>query len=216
MEDNNELRELLAGHFASKSFAVDSVDSGADAMKAIVRTPYDIVLLDYILPDKSGLQCCIEIRALGSVVPIIIVSVKNSTVDKVTLLNAGADDYIEKPFSFEEVSARVTAVLRRPKTLLEEVITCGPLTIHTTNQTVHADGKEIYLTNKEYALFEFLLRNRGRVVSRAMMLEHVWDSSSDPMSNTIEAHIFSIRRKLRAILPTIITTIPGRGYLIDC
>lgn len=215
VEDNNELRLLLEEYFAAKSFAVDVTASGTEAVKLAHINAYDIVLLDYILPDKNGLQVCQEIRAVGKTMPILLLSVQASVVNKVTLLNAGADDYVEKPFSFEEVSARVVALLRRPKNILESIITIGPLSLDTVNQVVTIQGTTIYFTSKEYALLEFLLRNKHRLISRSMILDHVWSSDSDPLSNTIEAHIFNVRKKIRHILPGLIKTVPGRGYRIE-
>ena len=215
VEDNTEIRTLLKGYFEAKAFAVDVTDSGAAASRLVAINEYDIVILDYLLPEKNGLQLCQEFRANGYTMPILLLSIKTSVNDKVALLDAGADDYVEKPFSFEELYARVIALLRRPKHIQESSITVGPLTLDSTLQMVSMHGTPIHMTAKEYMLLEFLLRNKHRLLTRAMILEHVWASDSDPLSNTVEAHIFNIRRKLREHLPRLIKTVPGQGYRIQ-
>ena len=162
-----------------------------------------------------GLQVCREIRAAGKTVPILMVSGILESATKVALLDAGADDYLSKPFSLDELLARIRALLRRPRQIAGEILTFDDLTLNTKAHTVHRAKKEIHLTPKEFMLLEYLLRNQGAVLSRSMMLEHVWNMDTDPFSNTIESHILSLRRKIdRDGKRGIIHTVPGVGYKI--
>ncbi len=169
-----------------------------------------------MLPYKEGLEVCRELRRQSVRTPIIGLSVKSETVNKVAFLNAGADDYLTKPFSFEELTARIRALLRRPKDVLSETIEVCGLELDSKRHIVKKDHKEIYLTRKEFLLLEYLMKNQGTVLSRGMILEHVWDMNADPFSNTIETHIMTLRRKIdtkRGI--RLIHTIPGIGYRFD-
>ena len=145
-----------------------------------------------------------------------MLSVLGETKKKIELINAGADDYMIKPFSLDEFTARVRALMRRPRKLEGDSVTIGDLTLETKQQHVKRAGKSIYLTRKEFMLLEYLMRNQGTVMSRGMIIEHVWDMSSDPFSNTIESHILSLRRKIgEDPKHGLIKTVPGRGYKID-
>lgn len=215
VEDNTELLELVSQYFSAKNFAVDATFSGAIASEWVQYNEYDIVLLDYILPDMTAITLCEKIRQLKKTMPILVLSVRTSVSEKVQLFTAGADDYVVKPFSFEEIAARVTALLRRPTTMIEDIIVVGPLSMDTITQIVTINGVPRYFTSKEYALLEFFLRNMDRIVTRSMILEHVWSSDSDPLSNTIEAHLFNVRKKIRDVLPNFIKTVSGRGYMVS-
>ena len=177
---------------------------------------YDLILLDNMLPKKTGLEVCAEGRSRGKNMPIIMLTVQDEIPTKVSLLNAGADDYVTKPFSFEELSARIRAVLRRPQASLVEILNIKDLEINFNTHLVSRAGREIYLTKKEYELLIYLGRNQGRTVSRGMILEHVWDINADPFSNTLETHMLNLRRKVDSKFPLkLIHTIPGRGYKLD-
>jgi DNA-binding response OmpR family regulator len=148
--------------------------------------------------------------------PIILLSVTASTEEKINLLNCGADDYLTKPFSFKELLARIRALLRRPRSIESDILEIGDLRIDVARQKVTRGGKEIYLTRKEFSLMEYLMRHRSMVVSRGMIMEHVWNADSDPFSNTIEAHILNLRKKIdQGFGGKLIHTVPGRGYKID-
>lgn len=216
VDDEEELREVLADNLRTLCFAVDTAADGTEGSYLARTNSYDIILLDNMLPEKSGVAVCSDIRNTGKNVPIIVLSVLSDSWRKVELLNAGADDYLVKPFSFDELSARIRALLRRPTDVIGDVFQLDDLVLDTKQQSVKRAGKGVYLTRKEFTLLEYLMRHPGVVLSRGMILEHVWDILSDPFSNTIESHIRGLRKKLE--LPgtrKLIYTIPGRGYKVD-
>ena len=149
--------------------------------------------------------------------PILMVSVSSESENRVDLLNLGADDFLVKPFSSEELLARVRALLRRPRTLLPEVLTCAHVQLDTLKQKVFiGDGMEAHLTRKEFGLLEYLMRNKGIVATRSMLLEHVWDGALDAFTNTIETHILSLRKKIHPVgSKKLIHTVSGRGYIFE-
>jgi DNA-binding response OmpR family regulator len=215
IEDDADIRSMLALHLKAASFAVDVIDCGEKGSYLARTNDYDLIIMDYILPKKEGPQICKEIRDSGKTTPIMMLSVRSTTYDKVTLLNLGADDYLHKPFSFEELNARIKALLRRPRDITHPVVTISDITIDSDKQLVTRGRKSIYLTRKEFSLLEYLARHQGMVVSRGMIMEHVWDLDSDPFSNTIEAHILNLRKKLGQKKQKVIYTVPGRGYKLD-
>lgn len=215
IEDDQETREVLEQHLASEAYTVDTADNGETGSYIARTNDYDLILLDNILPKKSGLEVCKEIRASGKKTPIILISVISEIQHKVALLESGVDDYITKPFSFAELHARMKALLRRPYTISEEVITLNDLTIDTSRHMVTKGEKRIYLTRKEFMLLECLMKNGGQVVTRAQIMERVWNYDSDPFSNTIEAHIRNLRKKIDKGRKKLIHTVSGRGYKID-
>lgn len=216
IEDDRELRASLKTHLNAECFAVDTTSDGADGSFAARSSEYDLVILDNVLPKKNGLEVCQEIRSAGKHIPILVLSVKSTPEEKIELLNAGADDYLAKPFSHDELKARINALLRRPKVLMPPLLKVDDLILDTLEQRVRRGKKEIYLTRKEFALTEYMLRNRGTVVSRGMLMEHVWNSEIDPFSNTIEAHILNLRKKIDVgSKKKLIHTVPGRGYKIE-
>ena len=212
VEDDTSIREMLVRNLKTESFAVDSTDDGEHGSFLARTSEYDLIILDCVLPKKDGPTICAELRASGKTVPILIISARVSVADKVTLLNLGADDYITKPFSYDELVARVRALKRRPLRQESVNIHIGNLKIDSLTQEVWLSQKPIYLTRKEFALLEYFARHHGEVVSRGMIMEHVWDRESDPFSKTIEAHVFNLRRKLSSRRRSCIQTIPGRGY----
>lgn len=215
IEDEKEISDFLRVSLEAECFAVDTAFDG-EAGSHLGRTNnYDLIILDNILPKKEGREACREIRAMGKTTPIIMLSVKSETVTKVDLLNAGADDYMTKPFSLEELLARMRALLRRPKEIETEILNVRDLVIDVKKHSVRRGGKEIYLTRKEFVLLTYLLKNAGSAMSRGMIMEHVWDMSIDPFSNTIESHILSLRKKIDAKFEKkLIQTVPGIGYKI--
>jgi len=216
IEDEEGVRKMLAENMRAQCFAVDTASDGTEGSYLARTNSYDIIILDNMLPEKSGTVVCQEIRRTGHTVPIIILSVLGDTWRKVELLNSGADDYMIKPFSIEELMARIRALLRRPAEMEGDVLAIDNLTIDTKQQSVKRDGKGIYLTRKEFMLMEYLVRNQGSVMSRGMIMEHVWDMMNDPFSNTIESHILSLRRKIDTPDQLkLIYTVPGRGYKVD-
>lgn len=181
----------------------------------IARThDYNLIIIDYILPGKSGLEVLKDIRAKGVNTPIMIMSVRSEIDDKVSLLESGADDYIVKPFTYQEFRARVHALLRRNYKIIDETMVIDDLTIDISKTEVIKKGEKVYLTRKEFMLLQSLARNPGKVITRAELLEEVWNRDSDPFSNTVEAHIRNLRKKLESD-KRIIHTVPGRGYKIE-
>lgn len=216
IEDDRELRGALKAHLRAECFAVDTAADGEEGSFLARTQKYDLILLDSVLPKKNGAEVCRDIRQSGVHTPILVLSIRSTAEDKVTLLNTGVDDYLAKPFSYDELKSRVHALLRRPTVLMPPLLKVDDLTLDTLEQRVRRGKKEIYLTRKEFALAEYMLRNRGTVVSRGMLMEHVWNSEIDPFSNTIEAHILNLRKKIDAgTKKKLIHTVPGRGYKIE-
>lgn len=215
VEDDKEIASCLKSCLENENFIVDVAIDGEKGSFAARTNDYDLIILDNTLPKKDGCKVCEEIRKDGKDTPIIMVSVKSEVETKAKLLNMGADDYITKPFSFEELLARVKAILRRPRKLENQVLKIYDLILDKNKQIVVRGGKEIYLTRKEFSLLEFLLKNQGTVLSRGMIMEHVWDINADPFSNAIESHILNLRRKIEHNdKKKIVYTIPGRGYKV--
>jgi len=216
IEDEQEIIEFLKKSFESECFIVDTAMDGAEGSYLARTNKYDLIILDNLMPKKNGLEVCKEIRGEEITTPIIMLSVQSESSTKVDLLKAGADDYLTKPFSFEELLARTRALLRRPTKTEYSILEIGDLKLDTPRHLAIRGKKEIYLTRKEFMLLEYLMQNRGAVMSRGMIMEHVWDMNADPFSNTIESHIVSLRKKIDAEnKPKIIHTVPGRGYKAD-
>jgi DNA-binding response OmpR family regulator len=213
VEDEKKVREVLRKGLEADCFSVDEAVDGEKGLSLARINDYDLLVLDNLLPKKTGVEICQELRTAGKSMPILILSVKTETTTKVELLNAGADDYLIKPFSFAELLARIHALLRRPKQITSEVLTSSDLKLDSKQHMVKLADRDVYLTRKEFMLLEYLMRNPGVVLSRAMIMEHVWDMNTDPFSNTIESHILSLRRKIEHDgQPKFIQTVPGRGY----
>lgn len=216
IEDDKQIRDFLKKSLEAECFAVDTAADGTKGLQCAWHNENDLIILDNILPEKTGLEICKTLREDGITTPIIILSVKSETLTKVDLLDAGADDYLTKPFSFQELLARMRALLRRPTQLEEEVLCIDDLTLDTRRHVVMRGKKEIPLTRKEFMLLEYLMKNEGIVLSRGMIMEHVWDMESDPFSNTIETHIMSLRKKIEGKgKRKFIHTVPSRGYKIE-
>lgn len=216
IEDEEGIARFLKAGIESEYFAVDVAEDGEKGSYLARTNDYDIIILDNMLPKKSGSEVCDDIRMDGKNTPIIMLSARAEMSAKVELLNKGADDYLTKPFSLEELLARMRALLRRPSHVSSEVIEIDDLIMDTKKHTTTRNGKEIYLTRKEFMLLEYLLRHKGSVVSRGMILEHVWDINVDPFSNTVESHILNIRKKINGEKgKNLIHTLPGGGYKIS-
>jgi DNA-binding response OmpR family regulator len=216
VEDDPDMREFLKDGFGSESSNVDAADNGIDGSYMARTNDYDAIILDYSLPKKNGGIVCEEIRAAGKTTPIIFLSVIGDLRHKVDALEKGADDYVTKPFSFEELRARVRAVTRRPRKIEGSILRIADLVLDKERQTVLRGQTGIYLTRKEFNLLQYLMKNKGMVLSRGVIMEHVWNADSDPFSNTIESHILNLRRKINVgRKKDLIRNVPGRGYMID-
>ena len=211
IEDDRDISEFLKTCFEAESYIVDVVHDGAEGSYAARTNEYSVILLDYSLPKKNGAVITQEIRSAGKSTPIIFITVIGELARKIDAFEKGADDYITKPFSFE-----VRAVTRRPRKIEGKVIQIGDLTLNKERQIVERNNVAIYLTRKEFNLLEYLMSNKDVVLSRGMIMEHVWNADSDPFSNTIESHILNLRKKINAgKYRDIIRNIPGRGYMIE-
>ncbi len=216
VEDEKKISSFLKEALETECFAVDVADDGERGAYLALVNEYDLVILDNVLPKKAGIEVLREVRAAGRTMPILVLSVKNDTVRKVDLLNAGADDYLTKPFALSELLARIRALLRRPAELKADLLQVSDLVLDTQACVASRGGRGVYLTRKEFMLLEYLMRHEGNVLSRGMILEHVWDMSVDIFSNTIESHILSLRNKLDDRgRDRLIQTVPGRGYKIE-
>ncbi len=216
VEDEKDIVNFLKPALETECFVVDIARDGEKGSFLARSNNYDLIILDNMLPKKSGKEICAELRHAHKTTPIIMLSVLAETDKKIELLNCGADDYLTKPFSLEELLARIRALLRRPANFTSEILTLGDLTLNSKKYEVIKGQKEIYLTKKEFMLLEYLMRNKGFVISRGMLLEHIWDMNADPFSNTVETHIMSLRKKIDGTGNNkLLYTISGRGYKID-
>lgn len=216
VEDEKQIQNFLKKSFEAEGFAVDTVDDGDIGLQMALVNEYDFIILDNALPSRSGLEICCDLRTQEKTMPILVLSVKSSTDTKVMALNAGADDYLTKPFSFAELLARVHALLRRPREITGTIYEAHDITLDTKQHRVTKNGDEVVLTRKEFMLLHYLMRHRGTVLSRGMIMEHVWDMNADPFSNTIESHILSLRKKLGINKSKeIIKTVSGYGYKFE-
>ena len=212
VEDEKRIRDFLKEHLKSDYYEIDVAADGQKGLEFMKINNYDLVILDNVLPKKTGLEVCTEARKAGVTSPILVLSVLSDSKQKIALLEAGADDYLAKPFSFKELQARMTALLRRPKIIQQDVLQIQDIQLNTATHEVLVGNKELLLTRKEFMLLRYFMSNVGLVLSRGMLIEHVWDMNADPFSNTIEAHIVSLRKKLGGGSQKYIQTISGRGY----
>lgn len=215
VEDEPDAAKLLAKGLREESYAVDVAGEGEHALELAFVNDYDLVILDVMLPGRDGFEVCRELRAGGSTVSVLMLTARDAVEDRVAGLDTGADDYLSKPFDFEELLARVRALLRRGPALLPAVIEVADLSIDTRARRVSRGGAHVELTAKEYALLEYLARRAGEVVSRADIAEHVWDETYDPFSKVIEVFIQRLRRKVDdGRGQKLIHTRRGEGYLL--
>ncbi|HXK39931.1 MAG TPA: response regulator transcription factor [Candidatus Paceibacterota bacterium] len=213
IEDDPYIAEALKQALVNERLVVETAPDGDSGAFFAKTNDYDIILLDTMLPKKGGAEVCRDIREHGKTSAILSISAKDDSATKVSLLDAGVDDYLGKPFSMDEVVARVRALLRRPHQMVGDCLSFDDIVVNTREQTATRAGRELSLTRKEFMLLEYFMRNIGTVLSRAMLIEHVWDMELDPFSNTIEAHVMSLRKKLAAHnRQKVIHTIMGRGY----
>jgi two-component system copper resistance phosphate regulon response regulator CusR len=215
VEDQAETAELLAKGLREHTYAVDVARTGPTALEMAEINDYDLIILDVLLPGRSGVDICRSLRSDNRHMPILMLTALDAVADRVAGLDAGADDYLAKPFAFDELLARARALLRRRPLLQRRILTTGDLEIDTVTRSVHRGGTLITLTAKEYALLEYLASRTGEVVTRAEISEHVWDDGYDPASNLIEVYVQRLRRKLRDRPGReLIHTRRGQGYVL--
>ena len=213
VEDDRQIADLLKSRLEADRYAVDEADDGEKGSFLARTNDYDLVILDLGLPKKDGRVVCREIRETGKTMPILLLTVRTEVDTKVEMLRLGADDYLTKPFAYEEFLARVQALLRRPRTLLAAVKRIGGLELDPDRQSCTLGGKEIHLTRKEFMLLEYFMDHPGIVLSRAQIMEHVWDGSIDAFSNTVDMHIANVRRKIDPKeKDRFIQTVAGVGF----
>jgi two-component system copper resistance phosphate regulon response regulator CusR len=214
-EDDPGVQRFVAKGLKEQAYAVDVASSGPEALEQAEINSYDLIILDVMLPGMSGFEICRKLREAGQKVPVLMLTARDAVEDRVAGLDHGADDYLTKPFQFNELLARMRALLRRPVELKPAQLLVADLILDTGMQTAKRAGRAISLTHKEYALLEFLVRNVGRVVGRAEIAEHVWDDEFDPFSNLIEVYVNRLRRKIDAPreIP-LLHTRRGAGYLL--
>ncbi len=215
VEDEPEVADLLQRALRQASWAPDVATTGTAALTALAITSYDIVVLDLGLPDIDGAEVCRRFRTGGGRTPILMLTARGALADRVRGLDAGADDYLPKPFAVEELLARLRALARRPGETLPVALAFKDVTLDPVSRTARRGEREFRLSAREYALLEYLLRNPNRVLERGQILEHVWDDNFDPVGNAVDVLIGRVRRKLD---PTgdrpLIHTVRGMGYLL--
>jgi two-component system copper resistance phosphate regulon response regulator CusR len=213
VEDDRKVAGFIAQGLREEGYAVDHAPDGDQATMLAHVNDYDVILLDLMLPKKNGLQIAAELRREGRQTPILMLTARDATEDVVRGLNAGADDYLAKPFKFDELLARVRALVRRGGAARTEVLSHGAIELDRLKHKTRVNGKPVDLTPKEFQLLEHLLLHRGEVVRRTELLEKVWDLSFDPETNVVDVHVANLRRKLRrAASMELIHTIRGVGY----
>ncbi|MFV0308179.1 MAG: response regulator transcription factor [Desertimonas sp.] len=216
VEDDRALGAVVARGLGEEGHAVDLVATALDATHAVESNDYDLVVLDLGLPDGDGVEVCRAMRAGGTMVPVLMLTARDEVTDKVAGLDAGADDYLTKPFHFPELAARVRALLRRPPNGHDVALEVGDLVVDMVTHQAWRGGEALSLTVRELAMLDYLARRAGEVVARRDLLEHVWDGDYDGLSNVIDVHVANLRRKLaRAGSPDPIETVRGAGYRLS-
>lgn len=213
VEDNSKMASSLQRGLGEHGFAVDVAATGADGERAMNDQHYDVIVLDLMLPDRDGVELCRALRESRDATPILMLSALSSTRDKIAGLDSGADDYLAKPFEFDELLSRVRALLRRRESSEATIIRHGDLVLDLTKRIATRAGNAIPLTNKEFSLLEYLMRRPGTVLTRTQIGEAVWQMNFDPNSNVIDVYISMLRRKIdKGFSTPVIHTIVGTGY----
>jgi two-component system, OmpR family, response regulator len=215
VEDERKIANALKRGLQQESFAVDVCMHGDEGLAMALDEPYDLMVLDRMLPGADGLTICEKVREAGINTPIIMLTAKDTISDRVTGLNSGADDYLIKPFAFEELLARIRSLLRRPAQVISPELTCEDLTLNTQTFAVTRGGKSISLTSKEFALLEYMLRNQNKILTKDTIIAHVWDYDADILPNTVEVYISYLRAKIDRAFPDsppLVHTQRGFGY----
>jgi len=215
VEDDRKVASFIRKGLAEEGYAVDVAQDGETGLAMGLDRLHDVIVLDVMLPGKPGFQVVRELRQAKVTTPVLLLTARETVEDKVQGLDAGADDYLTKPFAFAELLARVRALLRRGRGAQAPLLQVADLVLDPATRTVRRGGEPIWLTNREFALLEYLLRNPGRVLTRTMIAEHVWDYSFDPGTNVIDVYVNYLRKKIDAGRePKLLHTVRGVGYVL--
>jgi DNA-binding response OmpR family regulator len=215
VEDDRVVGQFVRRGFEEQRIQADLVTDGLEALRAASEAPYDVIVLDLRLPGLPGVEVLRTLRDRGVTTPVLVLTAQDALESKVQALRIGADDYVTKPFAFEELLARVEALGRRPKALAPPVLQVGDLTLDTGAREVRRRGKPIELTPKEYAVLEYLARNQGRVLSRTLIMEYAWGYHFDPGTNVVDVVINRLRKKVDSgYAKKLIHTVRGVGYVL--
>lgn len=216
IEDDVTIARLLKEGLEDESYAVDVVHDGNEGYRTAVADEYDVIILDIMLPGMNGYEVCRALRNDGNKTPILMLTARDTERDIVEGLDTGADDYLAKPFSFDVLLARIRALLRRPNEKLEEILQVGDLKLDPSSKKVTRASQEINLTAKEYGVLEYLMRNKGKVLSKEQIISHVWDFDADVLPNNVELFIMFLRRKIdKPFKSKLIHTVSGFGYKLE-
>jgi DNA-binding response OmpR family regulator len=215
VEDDRKVASFIRQGLAEEGHTVETAADGATALDVLAGEPYDLVILDVMLPKRDGFAVLKEARTSGVRAPVLMLTARDTVADKVAGLDAGADDYLAKPFAFEELIARVRALLRRAADRREPVLRLADLSLDPATRKVARGGRRIELTSREWALLEYFLRNPGRVLTRAMLVQRVWGLDFDPESNIVDVYVGYLRRKIDGPSERrLVHTIRGAGYMM--
>lgn len=212
VEDENKLNEAIVTGLKNRGYTVDFAFDGEEGEQLARLNTYDCIVLDVMMPKRDGLQMCYNLRTSGFQTPIIFLTARDAVEDRVEGLDIGADDYVVKPFSLDELAARIRTLMRRPPLATHDILALDDLLLDTRTQKVTLDKKDVVLTVREYGLLEYLLRHQGTVVTREDILNHVWDRFFDSLSNVVDVHVKNLRKKLPAPYAKRIKTVWGKGY----
>lgn len=215
IEDDIKTADFLRRGLEEEGFAVNTAVSGEEGLNAVKADNYDLIILDIILPDIDGFEVCHILRERKIAIPVLMLTGKGDISDRVKGLNIGADDYLIKPFAFDELVARINALLRRERKALSKVLRAGQLLMDTASKKVTYNNILLELTEREYAVLEYLLRNPGKVISRISLQEHIWNQEFESSSNIVDVYIRRIRNKIGNDGEKIIETVRGSGYRLE-
>lgn len=217
VEDDPETLRFIAKGFSEEGFGVETAETGHDGLYLATKGDHDAIVLDRMLPGLDGLSLTKSVRAAGITTPILMLTAMSAVDERVRGLNSGADDYLVKPFAFQELLARIEALLRRPQEQAETtILTCGDLEMNLLTRVVTRGGTEITLTPREFQILEYFLRRKNRVVTRTMLLEGVWGYHFDPHTNVVDVHVSKLRKRLDdSGAESLIKTVRGHGYLLS-
>ena len=217
VDDEKRIAKSIKQGLEMDGYAVDIEYDGEDGYNAARADDYDLIILDVMMPIMNGFEVAKKLRDDGNKTPILMLTAKDQNKDIVEGLDSGADDYLPKPFSFEVLGARVRALLRRPQDVLDNILTVRDLELDVANHTAERAGKDIKLSNKEFAILEYLLRNKNQILSKQNIMTHVWDFDADILPNNVEVFINYLRNKIDKPFPgtdPIIQTVRGFGYIV--